>query len=99
MPRHFLPVSSWRGRGIWRIRASGWVKLLRRVALAMTVSLTLEKRVIASYLGMAPESLSRRLRALEKDGVSVAGNQVTVRDHARLVAVAQPDPLLDGPNP
>lgn len=75
------------------------VKLLRRVAPAMTVSLTLEKRVIASYLGMTPENLSRTLKALEKDGVSVAGNQVTVRDYARLVAVAQPDPLLDGPDP
>lgn len=75
------------------------VKLLRRVTPAMTVSLTLEKRVIASYLGMTPENLSRTLKALEKDGVRVSGNKVVVTDYARLVAVAQPDPLLDGPDP
>lgn len=75
------------------------VKLLRRVAPELSFTLMLEKRVVASYLGMTPENLSRTLRALEKDGVTVRGNRVTVTDYARLVAVAGPDPLLDGPDP
>lgn len=75
------------------------VKLMRRVTPEMSFMLTLEKRVIASYLGMTPENLSRTLKALEPDGVTVAGNHVTVTDYTRLVAVAQPDPLLDGPDP
>ena len=75
------------------------VKQLRRAAPELAFDLPVEKRLIASYLGMTPENLSRTLRALEKDGVTVAGNLVTVTDYARLVAVAQPDPLLDGPDP
>ncbi len=75
------------------------VKHLRRAGPSMTYALTLEKRVIASYLGMTPENLSRTIKSLEADGVTLAGNQVTVTDYARLAAVAQPDPLLDGPDP
>lgn len=77
------------------------VKEMRRSGLLAGPSfvLALEKRVIASYLGMTPENLSRTLRALEAVGVTVAGNRVTVADYARLAAVAQPDPLLDGPDP
>lgn len=61
--------------------------------------LTVEKRVIASYLGMTPENLSRTLKSLEADGLSIAGSTVRITDHARLAAVARPDPLIDGPDP
>lgn len=74
------------------------VKHLRRAAPANSFVLPLEKRILASYLGMTPENLSRTLRALEKEGVLVEGSRVTVSDYDRLAAVAQPDPLLDGPD-
>jgi CRP/FNR family transcriptional activator FtrB len=72
---------------------------LRRAGPGMSYTLALEKRVIASYLGMTPENLSRTLRALESEGVQVTGSTVSITDYARLAAIAQPDPLLDGPDP
>lgn len=74
------------------------VKHLRRAAPANSFNLPLEKRILASYLGMTPENLSRTLRALERDGVVVEGSRVTVTDYDRLALVALPDPLLDGPD-
>lgn len=82
-----------------RERVAAFVlKELRKVAPRLSFSLTLEKRVLASYLGMTPENLSRTLRALEAEGLSVAGSLVTVTDYDRLARVAGPDPLLDGPD-
>lgn len=73
------------------------LRLARRAGPGGAYPLPLEKRVIASYLGMTPENLSRTLRALESKGVTVSGNMVSVTDYERLSAIAQPDPLLDGP--
>lgn len=75
------------------------VKQMRRATPATRFELPAEKRLIASYLGMTPENLSRTLRQLETDGVEVQGNRVTITDYTRLAAVAGPDPLLDGPDP
>lgn len=61
--------------------------------------LGVEKRLIASYLGMTPENLSRTLRGLEGNGVTLRGQQVTITDRAALAAVAPPDRLIDGPDP
>lgn len=61
--------------------------------------LQVEKRLIASFLGMTPENLSRALRTLEGDGVQLSGQQVTITDRAALIAVAPPDVLIDGPDP
>ncbi|WCR10456.1 helix-turn-helix domain-containing protein [Paracoccus stylophorae] len=54
-----------------------------------------EKRLIASYLGMTPESLSRCFKSLSRDGVHVAGARVTLTDRARLTAICRPDPQID----
>lgn len=73
--------------------------LLRQSALlenAPTYLLAIEKRHLASYLGMTPENLSRTLKSLEADGVKVDGARVIIVDRARLTALARPDPLLDG---
>lgn len=59
--------------------------------------LQIEKRLLASYLGMTPENLSRTLRLLRDDGVTVDGLRVEIRDLAKLAAIALPDPLMDGP--
>lgn len=61
--------------------------------------LQVEKRLVASYLGMTPENLSRALKALEADGVSLKGQAVTITDRARLEAACPPDVLIDGPDP
>lgn len=53
------------------------------------------KRLIASYLGMTPENLSRALRQLRDDGVTVEGSVVTIHDLERLQAVALPAALMD----
>ncbi len=48
-----------------------------------------DKRTLASYLGMAPENLSRSLVSLASAGVSVQGRHVSVNDRAALAAVAR----------
>lgn len=65
---------------------------------ASTLVLPVEKRHLASYLGMTPENLSRSIRAIRDHGVTVRGMQITITDRARLAAVAVPDPLIDRPD-
>lgn len=64
---------------------------------AACVVLPVEKRHLASYLGMTPENLSRSIKAIQDHGVTVRGLQFTITDRARLAAIAIPDPLIDGP--
>ncbi|MCC5968585.1 MAG: helix-turn-helix domain-containing protein [Pararhodobacter sp.] len=76
--------------------------LLRQSRLAGDVAsymLPVEKRLLASYLGMTPENLSRTLRTLESAGVKVDGMRVIITDRAKLNALVQPDLLIDGPDP
>lgn len=83
-----------------RERLAGY--LLKQLQLAGSVErfvLRVEKRLVASYLGMTPENLSRALKGLEADGVSVKGQTVTITDLARLRAACPPDILIDGPDP
>ena len=76
--------------------------LLRQSRLlenAPSFTLPIEKRHLASYMGMTPENLSRALKALEAEGVKVDGARVIITDRARLTRFVQPDLLLDGPDP
>lgn len=57
--------------------------------------LDVEKRRIASLLGMTPENLSRSFSSLKKYGVEVDGQTVVVTDVPALVAFAQPNELID----
>lgn len=61
--------------------------------------LKVEKRLIASYLGMTPENMSRTLKALEHCGLSIRGQEVSITDRAALTAVCPPHMLIDGPDP
>lgn len=73
--------------------------LLRQSMLAGAVAsytLPVEKRLLASYLGMTPENLSRTLKALEADGVKVDGARVIITDRDKLSALVKPDMLIDG---
>ncbi len=75
--------------------------LLRQSLLAGGVpsyTLPVEKRLLASYLGMTAENLSRTLRTLEESGVKMDGARVIITDRAKLNALAQPDTLIDGPD-
>lgn len=58
--------------------------------------LPVEKRTLASYLGMTPENLSRALKSLRDEGVTVDGMRVTIRDTSALAEIARPTPLIDG---
>ncbi len=83
-----------------RQRIAAWLlSQARQAGDRPTFLLPVEKRHIASYLGMTPENLSRALKSLEGDGVKVDGGRVILTDRARLAEVARPDPLLDGPEP
>lgn len=75
--------------------------LLRQSLLAGGVAsyvLPVEKRLLASYLGMTPENLSRTLRMLEQDGIKMDGARVIITDREKLTALALPDRLIDGPD-
>jgi CRP/FNR family transcriptional regulator, transcriptional activator FtrB len=61
------------------------------------IDLPIEKRTLASYLGMAPENLSRAFVHLAEHGVEVAGQRITIKDKARLRRFARPHPLIDDP--
>ena len=57
--------------------------------------LRIEKRRLASYLGMTPENLSRAFKNLQAYGVEVNGARVTIRDREDLERFAKPNPLID----
>ncbi len=57
--------------------------------------LRMEKRRLASYLGMTPENLSRSIKALQAYGVEVNGMAVTLTNVPDLEALAKPTPLID----
>ena len=57
--------------------------------------LTMEKRRLASFLGMTPENLSRAFKGLEPYSVRVEGNHIVITDLADLTRYAKPNPLID----
>ncbi|HEX4506835.1 MAG TPA: helix-turn-helix domain-containing protein [Alphaproteobacteria bacterium] len=63
------------------------------------VRLPLEKRLIASQLGMTRETFSRTLATLARHGLRVEGDLVHLENAAAARARFQLDPLLDGPEP
>lgn len=62
------------------------------------LTLPLEKRSLASMLGMTPENLSRAFGQLKRYGVEIDGPDVTFHDFDKLVELAQPNPLIDDPS-
>lgn len=61
----------------------------------LSYQLPIEKRRLASYLGMTPENLSRAFNNLKPHGVVVDGQTITITDMAKLTAFAKPDILID----
>ena len=62
---------------------------------ALAFDLTIEKRRLASFLGMTPENLSRAIKALRPYGVQIDGVQVKITDLAELEGFAKPSALID----
>jgi len=67
----------------------------RQVSGAAEFDLVVEKRRLASLLGMTPENLSRSIKGLQAYGVAINGSRVTIRDQADLERFARPSPLID----
>lgn len=65
---------------------------------AAEFELKLEKRRLASFLGMTPENLSRSIKALRPYGVKIEGSRVLIADPEDLKALAKPSPLIDDPS-
>ncbi|AUN32408.1 cyclic nucleotide-binding domain-containing protein [Niveispirillum cyanobacteriorum] len=59
------------------------------------VVLPVDKRILASRLGMTAENLSRAFSTLRDQGLSIQGNRLLIQDRAKLVAFSKPDPLID----
>jgi len=72
------------------------VRLLKAHGGAPEMTLPLRKHVIASFLGMKPESLSRAFAGLHALGVSVDGDRITITDPEALERFANIDTKLDG---
>ena len=60
--------------------------------------LPVEKRLLASFLGITPESLSRAMKSLQDAGAKVDGQRIIITDRKALEALAHPNPLIDGPD-
>ena len=59
------------------------------------VTLTFEKRLLASLLGMTPENLSRTFAVLTTHGVTTKDQTIFITDREELLRWAQPDPLIE----
>lgn len=59
--------------------------------------LLIEKRKLASQLGMTPENLSRAIKALKPYGATIKGTTVTIIDRHDLKVLAKPTALIDDP--
>lgn len=78
--------------------ASYLMRQARIAGNAPSFQLPVEKRLLASYLGMTAENLSRAVRSLEADGLKIDGSRVIITSPEKLMAVAQTDFLMDGPD-
>lgn len=64
---------------------------------AGAVELPVEKKLLASFLGMSPENLSRAFSTLKSYGVVVDGSSVKITNPDDLRQFAKPTPLIDDP--
>ena len=62
------------------------------------VELPVDKKTLASLLGMTPENLSRAFNNLAPYGVSVSGPRITLGNLKDLRQIAKPDVLIDDPD-
>lgn len=72
------------------------IALLGDVMTGASVQLPLEKRLIASQLGMTRETFSRALAGMEKFGMKIRGDTLYVENSENARARFPLDPLIDG---
>jgi len=69
----------------------------RRQGETGVITLPVEKRVLASMLGMRPENLSRAFATLKPYGVAVEGTDIRFHEIDDLQTLAKPTEFIDGP--
>ena len=74
-----------------------FLKIAEQVLPAASFKLTLEKRLIASQLGMTRETFSRTLAGIGQHGLQVEGDTIHIINIDAARARFQLDPLIDGP--
>lgn len=78
------------------VRLANWI--LRedaRQGETRKISLTVDKRTLASRLGMTPANLSRNLGQLASYGVRTSGRDIVIEDMGKLSKFAKPNALMD----
>ena len=75
------------------------LRLLEGAAPGTPVKLPLEKRLIASQLGITRETFSRTLPVIARHGMRIEGDVVFLEDITAAQARFQLDPLIDGHEP
>ncbi len=73
------------------------LKLQKKMGGGNSFELPIEKRRLASVLGMTPENLSRAIKALRPYGVLIEGQSIEVTKPDDLKGLAKPTPLIDDP--
>jgi len=76
-------------------RLANYLVRQQKSAGTSNFELTIEKRRLASLLGMTPENLSRAIKAMKPYGVEITGAQIVITDLDDLKTLAKPDPLID----
>jgi len=61
----------------------------------LVVNLTMEKTVLAAFLGMTPENLSRAFATLRLYGVEVNGSEIRITKPKDVQTLAKPTTLID----
>lgn len=59
------------------------------------LTLPIDKKTLASMLGMTPENLSRAFSSLRKNGVEVTGREITIKSDDALTKLGRHAPLID----
>jgi CRP/FNR family transcriptional activator FtrB len=78
-------------------RLANWIlETDRRQGNRGRIRLPYDKRILAAYLGMTPESLSRKFASLVDHGVTGCGRELMITNREALRTWAKPDPLIDG---
>jgi CRP/FNR family transcriptional regulator, transcriptional activator FtrB len=76
-------------------RLANYISRSQIRANALEFDLMMDKRRLASFLGMTPENLSRAIKALRPYGVNFDGARVKITNLEDLNQLARPDPLID----
>lgn len=73
-------------------------RVLRETGKNGYADLPIPKAVLASWLGMTPENLSRSLQSVEQHGIKMNGSRIILTNARRAAEFCDPDPLFDGPD-